>query len=498
MADEMPSSPASGGWASIQEELAYYKLQYETLETELQEFQHSSKELEAELERDVEESEKRERKLQEKAERLGFEVEEWKTKYRQSKTEANNAQSILQKEITALRDSQRTLQLKLRDIEVQSDDFERQARHQTSSLEDVESKYNVSIERAVMLEEELKIGEQEREALRIETQRLRDELSDLHIEADIVREKLRLAEATIERHHQRKVSNHLAGELLRPRSAASEASTTPTSLSSPTAASTPPRTNPDSLRPDTTPPSPPLSDAPLSSKAVPSTPMPKRRGSIAYDPAATPRPGAKYGDKRSRHTIYPDDSTAAAWRTTERGRQCTGGGSAKVWLSVPDSWADWQDAEARGARVLGAIQASRTDEHTPTSKPAQWQRIEPPHSQQCHITEHEEAHVSCVNSVFDQPGRWGFECKSAFVWPTERFTRVGQQSAQQPGFGVVAACRTTREPKWYAAAGKQRQYADASGSLCERVSEWSDAASAELVEWDVWAQPYAVIVHVTS
>lgn len=62
----------------MQEELAYYKSQYETLEAELQEFQNSSKELEAELERDVEESEKRERKLQEKAERLGYEVEEWK------------------------------------------------------------------------------------------------------------------------------------------------------------------------------------------------------------------------------------------------------------------------------------------------------------------------------------------------------------------------------------------------------------------------------------
>jgi uncharacterized protein (DUF3084 family) len=78
MADDTPASPPSGGWGSIQEELAYYKAQYETLETELQEFQTSSKELEAELERDVEESEKRERKLQEKAERLGFEVEEWK------------------------------------------------------------------------------------------------------------------------------------------------------------------------------------------------------------------------------------------------------------------------------------------------------------------------------------------------------------------------------------------------------------------------------------
>lgn len=75
-------SPAAQrrAWTSLEEELAYYKTQYETLENELQEFQTSSKELEAELERDIEESEKRERKLQEKAERLAFEVEEWKVR----------------------------------------------------------------------------------------------------------------------------------------------------------------------------------------------------------------------------------------------------------------------------------------------------------------------------------------------------------------------------------------------------------------------------------
>ncbi|KAF2853839.1 nuclear distribution protein-like protein nude [Plenodomus tracheiphilus IPT5] len=310
MASDMtPSSPPSGGWGSMQEELAYYKSQYETLDAELQEFQTSSKELEAELERDVEESEKRERKLQEKAERLEFDVEEWKAKYKQSKTEANNAQNTLQKEITTLRDSQRTLQLRLRDIEVQSDEHERQARNQTSSLEDVESKYNVAIERGVMLEEELRIGEQEREALRIETQRLRDELSDLRIETEIVQEKLRVAEATIERFHQRKVSNHLASDALRPRSPISEASTTTTTLSSPTTASTPPHSKTDALLPETTPPSPPLSDAPLTTRRVPSTPMPRRKASVAtIDPAATPRAGA-YSSRAPRHSRGPSVST---------------------------------------------------------------------------------------------------------------------------------------------------------------------------------------------
>lgn len=303
------------------EELAYYKAQYETLESELQEFQASSKELEAELERDVEESEKRERKLQERLEKLGYEVEEWKTKYKQSKAEANNAQNTLQKEITALRDSQRTLQLKLRDIEVQNDDFERQTRNQSSSLEDLESKYNVAIERTVMLDEEIKIGEQEREALRIETQRLRDELSDLKIEAEIVQNKLRTAEETIQSFHERKTSHLLAGDALRPRSPASETSTSGTTLSSPIT-STPPQSKTSTIRADSTPPSPPLSETSAPVKKVPSTPMPVRKSSMAHDSTTTPRPGF-YQSRPPRHSRGPSipystksASTVASGRTT--------------------------------------------------------------------------------------------------------------------------------------------------------------------------------------
>lgn len=75
--DTVPSSPFRHG-STVEEELAYYKAQYEQLEVELQEFQASSRELEVELEKDVEASEKRERKLKEKVEKLGFEVDEWK------------------------------------------------------------------------------------------------------------------------------------------------------------------------------------------------------------------------------------------------------------------------------------------------------------------------------------------------------------------------------------------------------------------------------------
>ncbi|KAI9809981.1 MAG: NADH:ubiquinone oxidoreductase [Pycnora praestabilis] len=289
-ADDVPSSPPSAS-SSAEEALAYYKSQYEHLEQELAEFQASSRELEAELEKDVESSEKRERQLQAKVEGLGFEVEEWKSKYKQSKSEANSAQNTLQREITTLRDANRTMQLRLRDIEVANDDFERQARNTTSSLEDLESKYNVSIERGVMLEEEIRSGEQEREALRIETQRLRDELSDLKIEAEITQGKLRHSEATIDQRHYRKPSP-LPVDLIPSHSPTSEHSPA-TTASSPTT-STPPRPKSSSttVRETPTPPSPPLSDASATMKPSIATQHPPRSSSRLppVDINTTPRP----------------------------------------------------------------------------------------------------------------------------------------------------------------------------------------------------------------
>lgn len=71
---------------TMEEELNYYKSQYEQLEVELADFQASSRELEAELEKDIEASEKRERHLKEKVESLGYEVDEWKVGKRNKTT----------------------------------------------------------------------------------------------------------------------------------------------------------------------------------------------------------------------------------------------------------------------------------------------------------------------------------------------------------------------------------------------------------------------------
>jgi chaperonin cofactor prefoldin len=77
LTSEPPSSPP-GDDAGPEVSLAWYKSQYEQLETELAEFRVSSEELEKELEKDLEAAEKRENALKDKAEGLAYEVDEWK------------------------------------------------------------------------------------------------------------------------------------------------------------------------------------------------------------------------------------------------------------------------------------------------------------------------------------------------------------------------------------------------------------------------------------
>ncbi|KAI2613332.1 NUDE protein [Hypoxylon sp. NC1633] len=287
---EPPSSPPNES-ATPEESLAWYKRQYELLADELAEFRESSHELEAELEKDLDAADKRQRGLQQKAEELQFEVDEWKEKCKKAKAEGNAAQNALEKEITNLRDSNRTLQLKLRDIEVANDDFERQARNTTSSLEDMESKYNVAIERTVMMEEEIKIGEKERESLRIEAQRLREELSDLKVEAEIMQDKIKKAE----NRHLSTISTDISipeSPIFEdsPRSTTSSPliTTPPSEVSLPLQSKGVPGVN--------EPPSPPMSDAsaplprPASKVKTPAPSAQKKSRLPSADRSITPRP----------------------------------------------------------------------------------------------------------------------------------------------------------------------------------------------------------------
>lgn len=142
-----------------------------------------------------------------------------------------------------------------------------------------------------MMEEEIKIGEQERETLRIEAQRLREELSDLKIEAEIMQGKLKKAESR----HLSSISTDISSL------SAPEYENSPLSTASSPMISTPP--NEVALLPASKlgpvlhePPSPPMSDAsanlPRKSSSMLRTPAPssqKKSRIPSADRSATPK-----------------------------------------------------------------------------------------------------------------------------------------------------------------------------------------------------------------
>lgn len=160
-----------------------------------------------------------------------------------------------------------------------NDHFETQERIVKSSLEDLETKYNVSIERAVMLEVDINAGEAEREGLRIEVQRLKDELADLKIEQEITQEKLQHALAMTSKYnrpgYQSPISEDSASVIsdampITPRNRSQKSVNT--GVTSPT------------------PPSPPISETSTTASG-------SSRLSTPFDPSSTPRP-AQYSKTR--------------------------------------------------------------------------------------------------------------------------------------------------------------------------------------------------------
>ena len=177
-----------------------------------------------------------------------------------------------------------------------------------------------------MLESEVKTGEQERENLRIETQRLRDELSDLKIEADITQEKLRAAESANEAHPQR-VSQLSESKEHGLHSPASEGSVTSASLAS---NFTPPVTHSQSSAAGSdaaTPPSPPLSETCAPQKATETATPQLNQQTTSRDPNGTPKPPP--------NTPFKTPHSRSQSRTTLGGRPPTFRPRSNMPLSKP-------------------------------------------------------------------------------------------------------------------------------------------------------------------
>lgn len=168
--------------------------------TELEDFQHSSKELEEELERELERAEKTQHDLKLKAGRAENERDEWKvciygllfcgstdlrlcydqqTKFMSLQTTHNTTTTSLQRELDMLRQEQQKTKIQLRDLEMGNDDLERNERAISSSLADAESKYARALEEKILLEHELL----DKANLEEECQRLKDDLRGTLISA---------------------------------------------------------------------------------------------------------------------------------------------------------------------------------------------------------------------------------------------------------------------------------------------------------------------------
>jgi DNA repair exonuclease SbcCD ATPase subunit len=162
---------------------------------ELDDFHHSSKELEEELERELERAEKAQKDLKHKVSRAESERDEWKVcacvyaisvqaqaahddgplpqaKFMSLQTTHNTTTTSLQRELDMLRQELQKVKIRLRDLEMGNDDLERNERAVSASLADTESKYSRALEEKILLEHELL----DKAGLEEECQRLKDEL----------------------------------------------------------------------------------------------------------------------------------------------------------------------------------------------------------------------------------------------------------------------------------------------------------------------------------
>ncbi|GAA5991899.1 hypothetical protein JCM10908_002261 [Rhodotorula pacifica] len=181
--------------------IAHYRSRCTSLQSQLAaaeqdilEFTESSKELQAELESELERMDKAEKGMRRELDETRNEKEEWKGKYTTALKDHTTTITHMQRELETLRATEKSLRTRLRDMELDNDDLEKSEREKDSSLQDLETRYNKSLERIALLEEELVAKAQ----LEEEVQRLKDELRDVNEELVVTRAQAESAAAAAE------------------------------------------------------------------------------------------------------------------------------------------------------------------------------------------------------------------------------------------------------------------------------------------------------------
>ncbi|KAM4584657.1 nuclear distribution protein nudE homolog 1-like [Odontesthes bonariensis] len=177
--------PTAHSFASLEEELGFWKEQAQghqqraqEAQEELQEFQQMSRDYEAELETELKQCEGKNKELRLDNNRLRMELENIKEKFESQHSDALRHISMMEEDLAETKAVRDHLQKYIRELEQSNDDLERTKRATIMSLEDFEQRMNQVIERNAFLESEL----DEKENLLESVQRLKDEARDLRQE----------------------------------------------------------------------------------------------------------------------------------------------------------------------------------------------------------------------------------------------------------------------------------------------------------------------------
>lgn len=171
----------------------YWKAKYEELNTQFDEYQRHSYELENELELQLKHSDEKIKDLETKNNRLALDNDTLKSKLNELNVSTHKQISQLQEDSAKLKAVKDEMQKYIRELEQKNDDLERTNRCAMFSLGEFESKLNEALERNAILESEL----DEKDELAETVQRLRDEARDLKQELAVRQQKS---------HHQKDVN----------------------------------------------------------------------------------------------------------------------------------------------------------------------------------------------------------------------------------------------------------------------------------------------------
>jgi len=165
-------------FATPNDEIIYWRDKFNELQSEFNEFQESSRELEIEYETQIKQLETKGREYEKKCLKLESENDQLRNKYSVYVNDTQLKLKEYQEQISTLTASNTQLTNYIRKLEQSNDDLERAQRALSASLADSESRLNQQIEKNVLLENELS----EKEHLECMVQRLKEEARDLRHE----------------------------------------------------------------------------------------------------------------------------------------------------------------------------------------------------------------------------------------------------------------------------------------------------------------------------